>query len=127
MPKTLFDNVPPPNGADVPPCPFCGAEGIKAERDEDVEPGVALHWLECSNCGACGPVCSTADRARYEWTERYALEHTRWEVDRLSRELHNVRTAFDNYRIRVNSQYHDRRHGAEQVASANSKKRKTTT
>lgn len=118
MANALFDNVAPPDPLRVAPCPFCGAQGISAECDEDVAPGDALHWMECGNCGACGPVCSTAEQAQCEWTERYSLECTRWEVDRLSRELHNVRTAFDNYRIRVNSQYHDRRHGVEQGRKA---------
>ena len=113
MIKTLFDDIAPPEPYHVAPCPFCGAQGISVERDEDVAPGDALHWLECGNCGACGPVCSTAQQSQHEWTERYSLECTRFEVNRLSQELHRVTSAFDAYRIRVNSRDHDRRHARE--------------
>lgn len=108
--RTLFDGVEPPTQRNVAPCPFCGAEGITAECDSDVPAGEALHWLECQACGACGPVCESAELANWEWNNRYAVEYTRFEVNRLMQELQEVNDKFDRFRIRVNSRYHDEQH-----------------
>lgn len=121
MPRTLFDDVEPPTQLDVAPCPFCGAEGITAESDADMPKGEALHWLECQACGACGPVCAAAEMAKREWTDRYAIEHTRFEVNRLMKELQDLKDKFDRYRIRNDGRFHDERHGITRRTSRRTK------
>jgi Lar family restriction alleviation protein len=47
----------PQDAATVKPCPFCGSTDIEAHCSGNYK-GEVLEkplWIECANCGACGP------------------------------------------------------------------------
>jgi hypothetical protein len=78
MASTKIESGKFPHIEGVSNCPFCGSDRIvllvRQERLAIVEPGedsdVDLHWGECINCEARGPLVGSCDVAKKAWNDR---------------------------------------------------------
>lgn len=53
-----------------PPCPFCGEPGVFALTEDRVD-DAPFWYVDCSQCGATGPVSDTELLAWQAWDTRF--------------------------------------------------------
>lgn len=54
-------------------CPFCGGVDT-GDMCSDKDSKAVFHWVQCSNCEACGPTDYDADNAVKLWDRRLTAD-----------------------------------------------------
>lgn len=65
MPWRVVPMIKPDEMPPIDPCPFCGGEGRIIYAPES--------WVQCTECGAAGPMHSRHLLAVTDWNRRAAL------------------------------------------------------